>query len=69
MKVLGCWVDKPCEKEGLYIYNAANIRIYAFKFMLLLLSFSLLRNCDVNNVTASLGTHEMDRKFCGQIRR
>jgi len=67
MKVLGCWVDKPREKEGLY--NKANIRIYAFEIMLLLLSCFLLRNCDVTNVTASLGTQERYRKFCGQIRR
>jgi hypothetical protein len=67
MKVLDCWVDKPREKEGLC--NAANIRIYAFEFMLILLSFFLFRNCDVKNVTVSLGTQERDRKFCGQIRR
>jgi hypothetical protein len=66
MNVLGCWVDKPREKEGLY--NAANIRIYAFDFMLLLLSVSLLKHCDVENVTENLGTQGKDRKFCGQVR-
>jgi len=56
-------VEQPRKKEGLY--NAANIRIYAFEFMLLLLSFFLLRTCDVTNVTASLGTQDRDMKFCG----
>jgi hypothetical protein len=42
MKVLGCWVEKPREKEGLY--NAANIRYCLFDFMLILLLFFLSRN-------------------------
>jgi len=35
MKVLGWQLEQPREKEGLH--NAANMRVYAFKFMLLLL--------------------------------
>jgi len=44
MKVLGCWVDKPREKEGLC--NAANIMIYAFEFVLVLFSVFLSKNFD-----------------------
>jgi hypothetical protein len=67
MEVLGCWVDKPREKKGLY--NAANIGICAFEFMLLLLSIFVLKNCDVTSITVSLEKKERDRKFCGLIRR
>jgi len=38
MKVFGCWVEKSREKEELY--NAGNMRIYVFEFMLLYSHFS-----------------------------